>query len=357
MSEYSIPSEYYFRIHHVRPRFKGDIENVKALFDPNVSETPTENLISSPDYQLKGLEHVISISNIHSNQIKALINLKDGRIATAGNDKSISVISFNVDSKEWNQDIKKENAHNSTIWSLCEIDNNRIISCSYDKNIKIWNFTKLKINLLKTLTGHSNWIGKVTPLSHNRFASCSYDKTVKIWNSSEPYQEITTLNNESYVYNIIQLKNKEILISSCDEPALIFWNLNTYVGENKIKGVYAYIYNHIIELPNECVAISQADDSNKIIIVDTVRCVIIKEIQEKNFIIGSSSLCTLNEMSFIYVLNGRIVQIWNEDYSIKYKVNIETRLIGEYGIILVGKEYLGIVNNFNGIEIVKPYYK
>lgn len=28
MSEYIIPNEYYFRIHHVRPRFKGDIENV-----------------------------------------------------------------------------------------------------------------------------------------------------------------------------------------------------------------------------------------------------------------------------------------------------------------------------------------
>lgn len=28
MHEYKIPDEYYFRIHHVRPRFKGDIENV-----------------------------------------------------------------------------------------------------------------------------------------------------------------------------------------------------------------------------------------------------------------------------------------------------------------------------------------
>lgn len=28
MSEYKIPEDYYFRIHHVRPRFKGDIENV-----------------------------------------------------------------------------------------------------------------------------------------------------------------------------------------------------------------------------------------------------------------------------------------------------------------------------------------
>ncbi len=28
MSEYKIPEQFYFRIHHVRPRFKGDVENV-----------------------------------------------------------------------------------------------------------------------------------------------------------------------------------------------------------------------------------------------------------------------------------------------------------------------------------------
>ena len=28
MSIYKIPDEYYFRVHHVRPRFKGDIESL-----------------------------------------------------------------------------------------------------------------------------------------------------------------------------------------------------------------------------------------------------------------------------------------------------------------------------------------
>ena len=28
MNQYKIPEEYYFRIHHCRPRFKGNIENV-----------------------------------------------------------------------------------------------------------------------------------------------------------------------------------------------------------------------------------------------------------------------------------------------------------------------------------------
>ena len=34
---YKVPDEYYFRIHHVRPRFKDDVENVLFHTD-NVSK-------------------------------------------------------------------------------------------------------------------------------------------------------------------------------------------------------------------------------------------------------------------------------------------------------------------------------
>ena len=37
MSTYKIPNEYYFRIHHVRPRFKGDIENVLIYIAEEIS--------------------------------------------------------------------------------------------------------------------------------------------------------------------------------------------------------------------------------------------------------------------------------------------------------------------------------
>ena len=49
MSEYSIPSEYYFRIHHVRPRFKGDIENVLIYFAEEltaIGELPVDEFVS-----------------------------------------------------------------------------------------------------------------------------------------------------------------------------------------------------------------------------------------------------------------------------------------------------------------------
>lgn len=40
MNEYSVPQEYYFRIHHVRPRFKGDIENVLIYLAEEISAIP-----------------------------------------------------------------------------------------------------------------------------------------------------------------------------------------------------------------------------------------------------------------------------------------------------------------------------
>lgn len=35
---YKVPEEYYFRIHHVRPRFKGDIENVLLFMATEISK-------------------------------------------------------------------------------------------------------------------------------------------------------------------------------------------------------------------------------------------------------------------------------------------------------------------------------
>lgn len=49
MGEYKIPEEYYFRIHHVRPRFKGDIENVLIYMAEEISsvgEKKTDEFIS-----------------------------------------------------------------------------------------------------------------------------------------------------------------------------------------------------------------------------------------------------------------------------------------------------------------------
>mgnify|MGYP000992898049 CR=1 FL=1 len=40
MKKYIIPAEYYFRLHHVRPRFKSDIENVLLFMATEISSLP-----------------------------------------------------------------------------------------------------------------------------------------------------------------------------------------------------------------------------------------------------------------------------------------------------------------------------
>lgn len=55
MSEYKIPDNYYFRIHHVRPRFKSDIENVLiyvATEIARVGERPTQEFVKAVNESL-----------------------------------------------------------------------------------------------------------------------------------------------------------------------------------------------------------------------------------------------------------------------------------------------------------------
>lgn len=50
MGEYSVPKEFYFRIHHVRPRFKGDIENVLIYLAEelaSIGKLPTDEFVST----------------------------------------------------------------------------------------------------------------------------------------------------------------------------------------------------------------------------------------------------------------------------------------------------------------------
>jgi hypothetical protein len=64
MKKYKTPDEYYYRLHHVRSRFKGDIENVLLFIATEISKLPDS---TSSDY-IKKLNH--SIRTYPGNKIK-----------------------------------------------------------------------------------------------------------------------------------------------------------------------------------------------------------------------------------------------------------------------------------------------
>ncbi len=62
MSEYKIPEEYYFRIHHVRPRFKGDIENVLIYMAEEITrvgEQPTDEFVKKVNEQFIDIQEML----------------------------------------------------------------------------------------------------------------------------------------------------------------------------------------------------------------------------------------------------------------------------------------------------------
>jgi hypothetical protein len=148
-----------------------------------------------------------------------------------------------------------------------------------------------------------------------------------------------------------------IVLVSCGyfpSTGVSFWDLNYYFREHNIMGYCIDWSTHMIELSNGHIALSRMKFKS-IVIIDSSSYQIKKDIQLKEHITFPSSLCVLNEHSFIYVCNGTLIQISNEDYSILYQLKGQN-FNGDYGIIpLQGGKYFAIQNDTK-ISIIKPYY-
>lgn len=93
MSKYYIPEEYFFRIHHVRPRFKGDIENVLIYMAEElvaIGKTDAHSFMvqmNNAIYKYPGNSHrTIKTINNWRTEISALFGfiMKEGETVSAG---------------------------------------------------------------------------------------------------------------------------------------------------------------------------------------------------------------------------------------------------------------------------------
>lgn len=321
--------------------------------------------IGLPSQPIKTLQEVISINNINSQAINSILELRDKRIVVCGESKDISIFSINYEQKEWKLDIKLENAHQDEIYDICEINDKILVSCSNDNTIKIWKIKQNNTLLLKsTLNNHTGYVAKVILLSLGKFASCSSDNSVKIWSCDEPFTKIISLSSEGRITNIMKPQKKEILLASnFVKKELEVWELHDYQKLNSIHGVYTCCNSQgMIELPNYRVAISSRSEGNPIVIIDINNYNIEKHIIEQGLVTGESSLCLLDSRSFLYVLNGKVIQISiNNGYNIIYKSSNYKKLFGYGEMINITvtegySRYLIVTNKSKGINVMKPIY-
>ena len=187
-----------------------------------------------------------------------------------------------------------------------------------------------------------------------QFASSSIDKTIILWNGVSPFHSFAVLRCEAAVNNMMYVRSTNSLIVCCHEYGLEFWDLREHKLTQSIKGVFTkYSINSMIELPYKRVALSTDNADNAIVIIDASKCVVLKEITLKGVITHCSSLCLIDDSSFMYAYEGKVVQIALKDYSVISKLTTEKALIGLHSLLPVENgKYILISNNTNGINVV-----
>ena len=71
---------------------------------------------------------------IHSNDIYAMLLLKNGKIISSGKDQKLKISNRITYKKE----IVVKNIHDSYVYAIAQLNNNFIVTCSDDKKIKVW---------------------------------------------------------------------------------------------------------------------------------------------------------------------------------------------------------------------------
>jgi len=176
------------------------------------------------------LQNINSIQP-HNSYINSIKSFPSGNIISVSNDQSIKIFDIHLNLIQ-----SIENAHYSFINCVEIKDENNFITCSSDKSIKLWINKENKFQINKIINNaHDDAIIEIIYCSNGNLISCSYDNKIKIWkeNNNNNYDIIQILKHSKYVYSILFLEDKNILISSGLDGTK-FWDLNE-ININCIK--------------------------------------------------------------------------------------------------------------------------
>ena len=207
--------------------------------------------------------------NDHTLIVNSLIKLKDNRIASCSDDKTIRI--YNPSNCFCCDKVITRNSYD--IKSFCQLENGTFATASIDGSIIFEDF--------KIEKAHNDWINKIISLPKNRVASCSTDKTIKIWKSNFPYSDhpiVVLLGHKKKVISLLYTKERDVMISGASDATLRLWNMSTYQCESVIKGIQCCYMNSIYQYDNDTVLVG---GEQCIFIVSILKCKIEKKIEDK----------------------------------------------------------------------------
>jgi WD40 repeat protein len=272
--------------------------NLEKLVD-SLADYDSEKIFLGAKDELQLLDlktdTITCFSNEHKGRINVLIRLKDGKIASGGQDKLIKV--WDINSKE---SLMTLEGHTSMIWALNEVAGNKLISGGSDKRALIWDMNEKKLDFelykdkeitvvlqLKT--------GKVLICSENNL--CLFDLDSK--------QKLASIEVKTGIWAIRELKDGTVAIGQGNGDISILEVDNDIKIKFVLKG-HKRAINSIIQLDNYKVVTS--GDENNMILWD------LKDPEAKFFIEGHtnkvSGLAHIGGNKFVSVSQDKTLKVW-----------------------------------------------
>ena len=305
-----------------------------------------ENYNLFNDFNIK-LKEPIHILNNHKDYIKCLSILKDGRLVSGSNDKSIII----YNKKTYQPDlIIKE--HNGYINYLTTISSGILASCSDDETIKLFNIKDNKYEILHTLNYHTNSVFKIIELKNKSLVSCSFDKSIIFYkkDNNNNYIKDYKLNLNNYCYSVFQINDNEICYSE-SVISIYFYDLFHKQIISKLNNIIlnGYINEGFIMINKELLLIPGI---NRVSILNIKNYKLIRIIDFPNFnsIIG---ICMLNKNILLTGDEKGIIREWKIEGDnlilISLKENAHSDLI--YSLINIGDGHIASGSFDNSIKI------
>ena len=296
---------------------------------------------------------------INNSSILCLIVLSDGRFVSGSNDSKIKIYNNNT----YIVEILIEE-HSKGVICLIEskiLNFKNLISSSKDSTINIYKIEKNNYKLIQKIISHRKNVNKIIEISKSslfNLCSCSDDKTIKFYNLNNNnteinYNETFTFIINEIIFNIIEIKENEIVIStSTNDHKLKFIDLLNKNIKKTINEISIIGNNSICLIQNKLIiggvyAITIIDTNNyssKIIDCDLswkIYCVINFD---NNNILFSDDDGTIYQYKIIRDENNDIIFL---DY-VESKICHFTSI---YSIIKFDKEKFITAGNENLIKI------
>jgi WD40 repeat protein len=251
----------------------------------------------------------------HKDAINQIILLKNGRIASSANDKSILI----YDKEMNNIQLSINNNLKSNVLNIMQSNEGYIFASLDSGSILIYKLNSSNsYQLIQDIKGHDDRVTKIIQIKDGRFISCSNDKTIKIWkflNEQLILDETLNEYEETGISSIIEFKENEIISTPYKVGSIVFWSLQELKIIEKINNIKCDWDWNIIEKINEDTIIVGGRKSLYLI---------------KNYKLVIDIKMDSNYYCICYLSNGYILTGHKNGNIKEWKlINNELKLIGE----------------------------